>query len=86
MNPAQIHIPLDLPDEARHLVEVVNELLRSITLEMSEFYANPTLCITDERRDLNERCEIPLNGFKEMREDLQRYGLEWSELPEYVGD
>ena len=84
VNVTQIHIPPELPDEARRMVEDVNDLLRKVTEEISDLHANPKLYTLEQRRDIAERCEIALEGFKEMREQLRQLGLEWFEWPDTI--
>jgi len=60
VNVTQIHIPPELPDEARRMVEDVNDLLRKVTEEISDLHANPKLYTLEQRRDIAERCEIAL--------------------------
>lgn len=84
MNIPQIDIPPDLPEEARMKVEAVNELLKSVILEMREVKAHPELYTPEQRKDLSDRCGIALDQFYEMREELREYGLEWSEWPEEI--
>jgi hypothetical protein len=61
MSTPQIHIPADLPGEARAMLEAVNELLREITLEVARLNADPELYSIEQRRDVVERCRLALD-------------------------
>jgi len=80
----QIYVPPDLPNEVRQKVAAVNELLRAVTVEVARLNANPELYSIEQRQDVVGRCGITLDRFKQMREDLRQYGLEWSEWPDMI--
>jgi hypothetical protein len=80
----QIHIPDNLPDEARCLVEEVTALLAAVAVEVAELNKDPESFSAERRREVITKSRNALRRFEEMHEQLRAYGMEQSDWPNLI--